>query len=154
MKLTLACFMGLTSGTGRIATIDDPLRCAILISGSGSGMEAMLEYFTLRQSPLEFTNEEAQRAVHYVVEAQKKALSQGKKRDNRFHISYADFYGGQLLDPNVDSPEPIIYGGGGKNVNKMFGHLVFGSWNKNRHYLKNNFFHLVLCILTQSFLCY
>tara|TARA_B100000282_G_scaffold188905_1_gene137545 strand:+ start:902 stop:1549 length:648 start_codon:yes stop_codon:yes gene_type:complete len=36
--------MGLTSGTGRIATIDDPLRCAILISGSGSGMEAMLEH--------------------------------------------------------------------------------------------------------------
>lgn len=36
--------MASTSGLDRIGTPDDPIRCAILISGSGSGMEAMLNH--------------------------------------------------------------------------------------------------------------
>ena len=36
--------MATVGGTTRVATADDPLRCAILISGSGSGMQAMLEH--------------------------------------------------------------------------------------------------------------
>ena len=35
--------MATGGGTTRVASADDPLRCAILISGSGSGMQAMLE---------------------------------------------------------------------------------------------------------------
>jgi len=36
--------MATVGGTTRVATADDPLRCGILISGSGSGMQAMLEH--------------------------------------------------------------------------------------------------------------
>ena len=36
--------MATGGGTTRVASADDPLRCAILISGSGSGMQAMLEH--------------------------------------------------------------------------------------------------------------
>ena len=36
--------MATSAGTTRVATAEDPLRCAILISGSGSGMQAMLEH--------------------------------------------------------------------------------------------------------------
>jgi phosphoribosylglycinamide formyltransferase-1 len=36
--------MATSEGTTRVATAKDPLRCAILISGSGSGMQAMLEH--------------------------------------------------------------------------------------------------------------
>ena len=36
--------MATVGGTTRVASADDPLRCAILISGSGSGMQAMLEH--------------------------------------------------------------------------------------------------------------
>jgi phosphoribosylglycinamide formyltransferase-1 len=36
--------MATSEGTTRIATAEDPLRCAIMISGSGSGMQAMLEH--------------------------------------------------------------------------------------------------------------
>ncbi len=36
--------MATCGGTTRVASADDPLRCAILISGSGSGMQAMLEH--------------------------------------------------------------------------------------------------------------
>ena len=36
--------MATSKGTTRVATMNDPLRCAILISGSGSGMQAMLEH--------------------------------------------------------------------------------------------------------------
>ena len=36
--------MATSAGTTRVATVEDPLRCAILISGSGSGMQAMLEH--------------------------------------------------------------------------------------------------------------
>ena len=36
--------MATGGGTTRVASAIDPLRCAILISGSGSGMQAMLEY--------------------------------------------------------------------------------------------------------------
>ena len=36
--------MATSGGTTRIATSEVPLRCAILISGSGSGMQAMLEH--------------------------------------------------------------------------------------------------------------
>ena len=36
--------MATSESTTRIATAEDPLRCAILISGSGSGMQAMLEH--------------------------------------------------------------------------------------------------------------
>ena len=36
--------MATSEGTTRVATAEDPLRCAILISGSGSGMQAMLEH--------------------------------------------------------------------------------------------------------------
>ena len=36
--------MATGGGTMRVASADDPLRCAILISGSGSGMQAMLEH--------------------------------------------------------------------------------------------------------------
>ena len=36
--------MATSAGTTRVASADDPLRCAILISGSGSGMQAMLEH--------------------------------------------------------------------------------------------------------------
>jgi len=36
--------MATGGGTTRVASAEDPLRCAILISGSGSGMQAMLEH--------------------------------------------------------------------------------------------------------------
>ena len=36
--------MATSAGTTRVATAETPLRCAILISGSGSGMQAMLEH--------------------------------------------------------------------------------------------------------------
>ena len=36
--------MATSIGTTRVATMNEPLRCAILISGSGSGMQAMLEH--------------------------------------------------------------------------------------------------------------
>ena len=36
--------MATGGGTTRVASADDSLRCAILISGSGSGMQAMLEH--------------------------------------------------------------------------------------------------------------
>ena len=36
--------MATGGGTTRVASAIDPLRCAILISGSGSGMQAMLEH--------------------------------------------------------------------------------------------------------------
>ena len=36
--------MATSEGVTRVASADDPLRCAILISGSGSGMQAMLEH--------------------------------------------------------------------------------------------------------------
>ena len=36
--------MATGGGTTRVARAEDPLRCAILISGSGSGMQAMLEH--------------------------------------------------------------------------------------------------------------
>jgi formyltetrahydrofolate-dependent phosphoribosylglycinamide formyltransferase len=36
--------MATGGGTMRVASAEDPLRCAILISGSGSGMQAMLEH--------------------------------------------------------------------------------------------------------------
>ncbi len=36
--------MATSEGTTRVATSNEPLRCAILISGSGSGMQAMLEH--------------------------------------------------------------------------------------------------------------
>ena len=36
--------MATSEGVTRVASVDDPLRCAILISGSGSGMQAMLEH--------------------------------------------------------------------------------------------------------------
>ena len=36
--------MATSEGTTRVATRNEPLRCAILISGSGSGMQAMLEH--------------------------------------------------------------------------------------------------------------
>ena len=37
-------FMATSQSTTRVATANNPLRCAILISGSGSGMQAMLEH--------------------------------------------------------------------------------------------------------------
>jgi len=40
LPLDMATFAGHT----RVATVDNPLRCAILISGSGSGLQAMLEH--------------------------------------------------------------------------------------------------------------
>ena len=36
--------MATSGSTTRVASADDPLRCAILLSGSGSGMQAMLEH--------------------------------------------------------------------------------------------------------------
>ena len=36
--------MATTAKQSRVATPSNPLRCAILISGSGSGMQAMLEH--------------------------------------------------------------------------------------------------------------